>query len=422
MTIDFWPRFHDSVTGKFSVLTSIFLSIVCVTGCDTKETSFEGFLIDSSDFVPISISEDGKLLESPADVGQQPVSADGRYVTFEAWVKNASQIFLVDNVTNISKIISKSDSKELGNRSSFSPVIDDLGGSIIFLSFATNLAGGDGQLGPRVEPPLAYRYDIRDGKLDNLEFSFESLLSLSGDGQTLCAKHNGIPRCMALSGSWSWDVFSWLTSKVDDYWYSLPAPNIDGSVVVFTTDRSLTPDDVNDRMDVYLVDTKRAGGIQRISVGQHNVACDSYRPAISSDGNFVAFLSCPALGDPNLSTDSYTYFLFNRSQNTIKRLPSNDPDFQGWTGNNYADQFAPSISDDGRFVALVWAMEGTAHVVVWDTQTDSIERVVPDELIGHGDDYWRPAFPRITPDGKMILFGACSGYWCSLYMTNNPHL
>jgi len=134
------------------------------------------------------------------------------------------------------------------------------------------------------------------------------------------------------------------------------ALSADGRFVAFSAASNLVPGD-----DVFVRD-RRTGTIERVSVstggGQSNG--NSYFPALSADGRFVAFdseASNLVPGDTNGISD---VFLRDRLMGTTERV-SVGPN--GVQGNEESDE--PALSADGRFVAFgSWA----SNLVPGDTK------------------------------------------------------
>ena len=106
------------------------------------------------------------------------------------------------------------------------------------------------------------------------------------------------------------------------------------------------------------------GAINRISVDSsgRQVTDDSYAPAISADGRFVAFDSEAAdlvPGDDNRVTD---VFVRDRRSGRTSRVSVSSTGAEGDRGS-----FTPAISGDGRFVAFV---SEAKNLVAGDTNGD----------------------------------------------------
>jgi hypothetical protein len=133
---------------------------------------------------------------------------------------------------------------------------------------------------------------------------------------------------------------------------------------------------------------------------------DSFAPALSSDGRFVAFGSiAPNLvpGDTNSSED---VFVVDRLLNAIERVSVGTGDVEGNSHSGVAD-----ISGDGRYVAMVsystnWD-PGDTHpgpdIYVRDRLTKTTELIsvhlTPPISTNNGS-----SAPRITPDGRYVVF------------------
>ncbi len=188
-----------------------------------------------------------------------------------------------------------------------------------------------------------------------------------------------------------------------------PAVSDGGRFVAFDSRASnLVPDDTNEAGDVFVHD-RQTGLISRVSVdsagGQGND--DSYFPAISGDGRFVAFHSRASnlvSGDGN---GRFDIFVHDRQTGTTTRASL---DSNGVEGNaNSAD---PKISDDGRFVAfaskasnlVAGDTNGSDDVFVHDSQTGVTERVSIDSAGVQGNSSSRAH--AISDDGRFVAFAS----------------
>jgi TolB protein len=177
--------------------------------------------------------------------------------------------------------------------------------------------------------------------------------------------------------------------------------------VAFTSDAAdLVADDANGRLDVFVRD-RRTGATERVSLGTGGAEGDgdSFEPAISADGRFVAFTSRAddlVAGDTNGLPDT---FVRDRQAGATRRVNVGP-------GGAQADAFtfAPAISGDGRFVAfqseaatlVAGDTNGAADVFVRDQRAGATERVSVSSGEAQGDG--PSGQPSISADGRRVAF------------------
>ena len=156
----------------------------------------------------------------------------------------------------------------------------------------------------------------------------------------------------------------------------------DGRFVAFgSTASNLVPGDGNGAFDIFVRD-RQAGTTERVSRGMGGTEADgdSPRPAISADGRYVAFESSATnlvAGDTNGVPD---IFVFDRQTATTERV-SVATDGAQTTGP--VNSFRPAISADGRFVAfqsdatnlITGDTNDALDIFVHDRDTDVTSRV-----------------------------------------------
>src|SRR5262249_22544698 len=129
----------------------------------------------------------------------------------------------------------------------------------------------------------------------------------------------------------------------------VPTISADGRYVAFYSDASnLVSGDTNGARDVFVRDLQ-TGETTRVSVSSSGAEADgdSFAPALSADGRYVAFASAATnlvAGDTN---DANDVFVRDRQTNTTTRVSVGH---EGSQANGGSDQ--PSLSGDGRLVAF----------------------------------------------------------------------
>ena len=165
-----------------------------------------------------------------------------------------------------------------------------------------------------------------------------------------------------------------------------PDISADGRYVAYSSLASnLVPGDTNGHEDVFVWDRTMRASVQ-VTEGDD----DSYEPAISADGRYVAFTSEASdlvATDPSPSSD---IFVWDRVTGvTIAISDGNSPK-------------NPAISADGRYVAYEsWDSElapddtpGIIDVFVWDRNDASTIRITDDDVMDSGS-------PSISADGQV---------------------
>lgn len=189
----------------------------------------------------------------------------------------------------------------------------------------------------------------------------------------------------------------------------VPAISADGRFVAFYSDASnLVSGDTNGARDVFVRDLQ-TGETTRVSVSGSGAEAngDSFAPALSSDGRYVAFASAATNlvdGDTN---DANDIFVRDRQTNTTTRVSVG---YDGSQANGGSDQ--PSLSGDGRLLAFTSAatniasgdVNNTRDAFVYDRQTGTAVNVsvntdgTPADLDS--------ATPVLSANGKFVAYSS----------------
>ena len=188
-----------------------------------------------------------------------------------------------------------------------------------------------------------------------------------------------------------------------------PTISSDGRYIAFESDATnLVPGDLNHRRDVFVRDL-RTGTTTLASVDSSGAQADSdsYSPAISADGRYVAFVSGATdlvPGDANRHTDIFVRDL------TADRTVRVSVDVSGVEGNG--DSFDPAISADGRYVAFASHADNlvsqdlnfSPDVFVHDCQSGTTDLV---SVSSNGFlDYGGSSHPSLSADGRFVAFAS----------------
>jgi Tol biopolymer transport system component len=318
----------------------------------------------------------GTTLEYEPDI-----STDGRYVVYTtgyayspADTNGLRDTYLFDRLTRLTERVSVGTGAIEGDRNSpellSTPQVSADGRMVAFLSDATNFVPGD-----------TY------GKTDL--FIRDRSLAV-----TICA-----------------DAMPTGTLGVAPATCSGAAITPDGRYIVFDSDAmNLVPGDTNGGTDTFVLD-RRSGAVERVSVTSEGGQAEHKEdrgfwdgaPAISGDGRFVVFVSRA----DNLAPKDDTWpdvFLRDRLLGTTRRVTTTPSGY--WAGGH-----GPSISEDGRWVALDAAQalvpgdrDYTGGIHVYDRMTGTYERISSGwgGTAGGSGDFYSPAL--VSGDGRYVAF------------------
>lgn len=310
------------------------------------------------------------------------VSADGRYVAFESAadnlvtgisdVPNTMDVFVYDRSTDVTKMVSvNANGTAAGNARSFNPVISGNGRFVVFESYASDLVSGE-----------------TDG--NGLPDVFERDL-LNGTTRLVSVNRTGTAAASGTSDE------------------ALVTP--DGRFVAF---RSTAPDlvsgDNNSSTDVFIRDMT-SGTTTLVSMTASSVSGngDSFSPAISADGRFVAFESLAsnlAAGDTNGASDIFVRDIAGGTTILVSVNTSG-------SGSGNGSSASPSISANGQFVSfsssstnLVAGLadtNGSSDVFVRDLIAKTT-RLVSINTSGTGAGNRFSDLPVISSNGNEVVF------------------
>jgi Tol biopolymer transport system component len=337
----------------------------------TATTSREVFVVDreTGRADRVSVGTSGEESYNP-DMGA--MSPDGRFATFRCYgfspedANGNLQIFVRDRQSGTTECASRSSSGELANQHCWGGAISADGRFIAFSSDATNLVPDDTN-------GVADVF-VRDRGLGTTE-----RVSVDGAGM----EGSGQPR----------------TPRG-------PSISADGRVVAFASTMRLVPEDTNNYEDIYVRD--RVGGTtRRVSVTSTGEQASYYSetPAVSADGRWVAFTSYSSDMFPGPAFVGGQVCIYDLETSSLERVSvdsaENVPDGESWS---------PAISADGRFVAftsyatdlVVGDSNECEDIFVRDRAAGSTLRVSVSSSGGQAD--WFSDFPHISATGRFITF------------------
>ena len=302
------------------------------------------------------------------------ISDDGRYVTFGSFASNlvsgdtndTGDVFVHDQQTGQTSMVSVSSDGVQGNYESGSPVISANGRYVAFSSGAENLIPDDSH---------SHYADIF---VHNTQTGETNCASVASDG----TQGNGQSRTIAISD--------------------------DGQFVFFSSDSSnLIPNDTNGVADIFIHD-QQSGQTSRISVTSSGVQGNNSSdwPAISANGRYVAFRSYASNLIPNDTNGMADIFMHDRQTGQTNRISVAS---NGTQGNG--DSYISTISADGRYVAfgsdasnlVLGDTNNYADIFVHDIYLGQTSRVSLDSngMQGNGSSSYLPA---ISGDGRYVTF------------------
>ncbi len=188
-----------------------------------------------------------------------------------------------------------------------------------------------------------------------------------------------------------------------------PALSADGRYVAFTSSASnLAPGDANSDLDIFVHD-RVAHTTVLASVGPHGAMGDgpSVAPSISGDGRLVAFESDADSLAPDDTNGTGDVFVHDIVTGLTRRLSVGGNGLQ-----TESPSFGPAISADGSSVAfesfssrlVPGDTNGALDVFVADLPTGDIDRVSLSTDGGQADD--RSYSPSISADGRIVAFAS----------------
>ena len=188
-----------------------------------------------------------------------------------------------------------------------------------------------------------------------------------------------------------------------------PALSADGRYVAFTSSASnLTAGDDNSDLDIFVRD-RVAHTTVLASVGPHGAMGDgpSVAPSISGDGRLVAFESDADSLAPDDTNGTGDVFVHDIVTGLTRRLSVGGNGLQ-----TESPSFGPAISADGSSVAfesfssrlVPGDTNGALDVFVADLPTGDIDRVSLSTDGGQADD--RSYSPSISADGRIVAFAS----------------
>jgi hypothetical protein len=322
----------------------------------------------------VSVSSTGAQADAGSFNYPTTISNDGRFVAFESGATNlvsgdtnsSADIFVRDTKLQKTKRVSVSSTGAQSNDSSFNPIISGDGGSVIFLSAATNLVAGDSN-GQRdafvrnLKTHTTTRVSVSSTGTQSNGNSDQT--SISADGH-LVGFESFATNLVSGDANGSSDVFIRDLNTHQTRLVSVSSSGVrgndqssetsisaDGRYVAFESGATnLVGSDTNATDDIFLRDLK-AHKTRRVSVSSSGAQSNGYSffidPSVSAHGEFVVFVSRATnlvSGDTNAVGDAFIRDLANHKTRRLS-VSSN-----GTQGNGYS--LDPAITPNGKFAAL----------------------------------------------------------------------
>jgi uncharacterized repeat protein (TIGR02543 family) len=330
------------------------------------------FVHDRDTGITTRVSVDSNGTQGLGGSSNPAISSDGRYVAFHSGASNLvsgdtngyQDIFVHDRDTGATTRVSVDSSGAQANSAALNPVISSDGRFVSFYSYASNLVSGDTN-------------GVNDIFVHDRNTGITTRVSVDSSG----VQGNGISYDTSISG--------------------------DGRFVAFySTSTNLVSGDTN-RVDDIFVHDRNTGITTRVSTDSSGTQGndDSFNPAISSDGRYVAFHSSASNLVSNDTNGTLDVFVHDRNTGITTRV---SVDSSGAEGNGFS--WEPAFSGDGRFVTFYSIASnlvsgdtnGMYDIFVHDRDTGTTTRISVNSSGAQGNHH--SSNPVISSDGRYVTF------------------
>jgi Tol biopolymer transport system component len=417
-----------SADGRYVAFASYATNLV--TG-DTNAAP-DVFVKDLTGGATIRVSSSSTGQQGDGFSESPTLSADGRYVAFASDAANlvtddandAMDIFVKDITSGIVRLVSSSSTGTAGDDYSYYPAISADGRCVTYFSDATSLVSGDNNSSADVfvtnlTSGITARVSTDSAGAEGLGYSEHPALSAEG---RYVLFYSG---AKLSSGDVNTDVdvyrkdtTSGVTALVSARDLNLPVSGHDSSfsaavsadgryVAFYSYADNLVAGDTNGASDVFMKDMA-SGAVRRVSTTSAGAEADSdsYHPAISADGRYVAFQSGATnlvAGDTN---DTLDVFVTDLASGAVSRVSTSAA---GREANNVSQ--SPAFSADGRYVAFVSLAtnlvandtNGVADIFVKDLASGAVARASTNSSGAEGNDASDDP-PALSADGRYVVF------------------
>ncbi|MCP4965416.1 MAG: hypothetical protein GY926_09290 [bacterium] len=341
-----------------------------IPGDTNMHTDIFAYDVPTGSTTRISVAGDGTQANGIS--GNPAISGDGSTIVYESYASNlvpgdtngAFDIFAYDVATGVTTRISVASDGTQANGQSYEPTVSSNGDIVAFSTSSSNLVPAD-------------TMGISDVFVHNRSTRVTIRVSVASDG----TQANSTSRSPGISG--------------------------DGNTIVYESQASnLVPGDTNGAFDIFIHDVG-TGSTTRVSVASDGTQTDgdSETPAISADGNTIAYESQATNligGDVRGQQDIFSYDI--RTGTTTRISVAND----GAEGNHYS--FEPAVSADGNTIAyhsdaynlVPDDSNGYADVFAYDiaTRRTTLISGAPDGTVSNG--YSKS--PAVSGNGHSIVY------------------
>lgn len=306
------------------------------------------------------------------------------------------QVFWRDRLTGETVLVSATAAGAQGNGDSFLPVVSADGVTVAFESSASNLVAGDTNA---VSDIFVWSALNRTAGVQRVSLGLAGAQtnatsnkpSLSGDGKVvaftsgatnLTAGENGGINAIRV---YRRDLTAGVNTLVSKNTAGVsqegnhPVLSEDGNRLAFSTFWSLLASDANNLWDIYVYEHS-AASLKRVSLtstgGERNQGTESasrsVAPAISGDGQYVAYATTATNMVPDVSSGLQNVFVVNVVTGSVVRASVSSAGVQGNADSPVGNGERPSLSADGKWVAFTTAatnLAGATSVVLrnWET-------------------------------------------------------
>jgi Tol biopolymer transport system component len=364
------------------------------------------------------------------------VTPNGRYVTFHSYATNlvngeadtndGPDVFVRDRKSGTTERVSVASDGTEANEVSLYPVISANGRFVLFESLASNLDADDTNASWDVflhdrKTDVTRRVSLAEDGTEGNGSSFLYGASLSSNGRYATFYSSATTfHPSATSGQYQVFRVDLKTGALalvstdaggvqgDDY-SGDPSISPNGRFVAFySRATNIVAGDGNAAADVFVFDRK-TGSMRRASVASDGTPSDgnSYDPAVSNNGNVVAFYSDATNLVASDTNGGYDVFLHDFRSGQTLRLSQTAAGVQVPAG-----AYECAISQSGKTVVFYTESDGivpeddngTADVFAYDVPTGSIRLLSADAQGNPGDGYSYLYAGSLSFNGKWCVF------------------